>query len=196
MRRMEPTLTGAAAPKDTARSNTLTLAAAALLLVGTVVFAVAAPGSYEIYKLLHVVFAVVWVGGGTGLLILSLLAQRANEPHELAVLVKYAEQLGMKVFTPSGAIVVLFGAILTEKAGWGWGSFWIDFALVIWAVSFVVGAAVLGPTAKKIKEAYAASGGELTPEIEALQRRILAIMRFDVVLLLLIVIDMTAKPSF
>ena len=192
---MEPTLAGAAAPSD-ATSSRLTLIAGAVLLVGTILFLWQSAGAYDVYKTLHVAFAVIWVGGGLAITVIGLLAQRAGDPRELAVIVKYAEKLGQRVFTPSGVIVFAFGVAMIEKGGLGWGVFWIDFALVVWALSFLTGALYLGPTSKKIHLAYEASGGELTPAITALQKQILTVVRFDAVLLLLIVVDMAAKPTF
>jgi uncharacterized membrane protein len=192
---MEPTLTGAAAPSDS-RGSQLTLIAGVALLAGSVLFLWQAAGAYDIYKALHVAFAVIWVGGGLAITVFGLLAERAGDPRELAVIVKYAEKLGQRVLTPSGLIVFAFGVAMIEKGGLSWSVFWIDFALVVWAISFAVGAGYLGPTAKKIHLAYEASGGQLTPEITTLQRRVLSVIRFDAVLLLLIVVDMAAKPTF
>jgi uncharacterized membrane protein len=192
---MEPTLAGAAAPSDS-KSGQLTALAGLILLVGSIVFLWQSSGAYEIYKSLHVAFAVIWVGGGVALTTIGLLAERANDPREIATIVKYAEKLGQRVFTPSSVIVLAFGIAMIEKGGLGWGIFWIDFALAAWALSFVVGAGYLGPTAGKIHKAYEQSGGELTPEITALQRQILRVVRFDAAVLLLIVVDMAAKPSF
>jgi uncharacterized membrane protein len=164
--------------------------------VGTIVFLWQSSDAYTIYQTLHVGFAVVWVGGGVAITIMGLLVERAGDPREMATLVKYAEKIGTRVFTPSGLIVLAFGIAMVEKGDLGWGIFWIDFALVVFAISYVVGAAYLGPTAKKIHKAYEASGGEVTPLITSLQRRVLRTLRFDAALLLLIVIDMAAKPTF
>jgi uncharacterized membrane protein len=193
---MEPTLAGAAAPTQTKPVHPLTYAALAVLTVGAVVFLWQAPSSYEIYKALHVALAVVWVGGGTAFTIMALLADRARATAEMPVIAKYATLFGERIFTPAGILVLGFGIAMVEKGDLGWGVFWIDFALAVWALSFVVGAGVLGPTAKKIHKAFAESRGAMTPEIERLIDRIILIARFDVVLLLLIVVDMTAKPSF
>jgi uncharacterized membrane protein len=192
---MEPTLAGAAAPTDS-RSSQLTLLAGLVLLVGSIVFLWQSSGAYEIYKTLHVAFAVIWVGGGIALTIIGLLAERADDPRDLATIVKYAEKLGQRVFSPSSVVVLAFGIAMIEKGGLGWGTFWIDFALVLWAVSFAVGAGYLGPTAGKLHKLHEASGGALTPEITAVQQRILRVIRFDAAMLLLIVVDMAAKPSF
>lgn len=193
---MEPTLAGAVAPAQTKPTSPFTYLALAALVAGTVVFLWRAPSSYEIYKALHVAFAVVWVGGGTAFTIMALLADRARATSELPVIAKYATFFGERIFTPAGLVVLGFGVAMVEKASLGWGVFWIDFALAVWAVSFAVGAGVLGPLAKRIHRAFAASRGEATPEVERLIDRIILIARFDVVLLMLIVVDMTAKPSF
>lgn len=193
---MEPTLASAAAPTQAKPVHPLTYLALAVLTVGTVLFLWQSSSSYEIYKALHVVLAVVWVGGGTAFTIMAVLADRARATAELPVIAKYATFFGERIFTPAGILVLGFGIAMVEKGDLGWSTFWLDFALVVWALSFAVGAGVLGPTAKKIHKAFAASHGAMTPEIEKLIDRIVLVARFDVVLLLLIVVDMTAKPSF
>lgn len=194
---MEPTLAGAQAPSTKSATTVWTTsAAAAILLAGTIVFLWRAGDAYQIYKALHVAFAVIWVGGGFAITLMGLMAERSGDSREIATLVKFAEKIGQRVFSPSGVVVFAFGVAMIEKASLGWGVFWLDFALAVFALSFATGAGYLGPTAKKLKLAYQSSGGETTPAIAALQRRVLRVMRFDAVLLLLIVVDMVAKPTF
>jgi uncharacterized membrane protein len=193
---LEPSLVGAEAPEVGKRRNPFSLGAVALLLIGAALFLWKAPDSYTVYKAIHVGFAVVWVGGGAGLTVIALMAERASDPRELATIAKYAEQLAMKVFTPSGLLVVIFGVLMVHKGHWGWGTFWIDFALVMWAVSFLTGVGYLGPTTKKLHAEFEASGGEMTAKAERLIRQILSVARVDVALLLLVVLDMAAKPTF
>src|SRR5581483_1683556 len=104
---MEPTIAGAAAPSE-AQSSRLTLLAGLLLLVGSVLFIWQTSSAYEIYKAIHVGFAVFWVGGGFVLLLIGLLAERANDPVEMATIVKYAEKVGTRLFVPAGLIVFAF----------------------------------------------------------------------------------------
>src|SRR5947208_9706384 len=92
------------------------------VLVGIVLVGWAAPSSYEIYKMLHVLAAVVWVGGGVLLTILALLTlERSGRARQ-----HRAELVGARIFTPASVIVVVFGIAMIEKGDLGWDHFWID----------------------------------------------------------------------
>jgi uncharacterized membrane protein len=153
---------------------------------------------YTSLKALHVLLAVLWVGGGLCLTILGLRAQGSKDPVRLAGIAKDAEWLGLRIFVPASLLLFFVGAGLLEtdygKALWGWGQTWIILAIVGFAISFAVGAAYLGPTAGKLGKVLDARGAE-DPEAQALIRRILLVARIDIVLLLLIVADMVIKPG-
>ena len=55
-----------------------------MLLVGSVMFLWFAPGSYQVYKALHVVAAVIWVGGDVTLTTLGIVFERRNDGPTLA----------------------------------------------------------------------------------------------------------------
>ena len=84
---------------------------------------------------------------------------------------------------------------LVEKGHWGWSTFWIDFAIAGWGVAATVGVGLVGPELGRIDRAARAHGAS-SPEVARRVRRLFTIFRFDTALLLLVVIDMVAKPSF
>jgi uncharacterized membrane protein len=191
---MEPTLVGAAAPDQSSKSgSTLTLAAGGFLLIGAAVLLWAAPFTYDIYKGLHIAAAVVWVGGGATLALLGIVAERQGDSLRLATIGHMAEWVGMRVFTPASLVVLVFGILMVEKGDLGWGHFWIDAALVGWVVTTAVGVLYFGPQTKKLAGMIEAGGPE-SPEAQAKIRQVLTVARFDVAMLLLIVLDMAAKP--
>ncbi len=193
---MEPTIAGAEAPTTTRTlEGRMTAAAAALLLAGAVVFLWQAPGSYQVFKAIHVAAAVVWVGGGAGLTIMALLAQRTNDTALLLSLGKQAAFLGERIFTPASFIALGFGIAMVEKVHWGWGVFWIDFALAGWALSTLIGIGYLSPASKKLNALMATKQPD-DPEVRGAIGTLIGVARFDVVLLVLIVLDMAAKPTF
>ena len=104
---------------------------------------------YLTFKTVHVLFAAIWVGGGTMLTILGILAERQNDPVEKAKLAFRAGQLGEKLFTPVSIIVLAAGISMMMNVNWGWNSFWIVFGLIGFASTFVTGIGVLAPTAKR-----------------------------------------------
>jgi uncharacterized membrane protein len=148
---------------------------------------------YSLFKTVHVVAAIVWIGGGALLVILGIAAVRTNDPSEMAIVARQAAQVGQKVFAPAGIVVVLMGAAMMANTEIGWGQFWIIIGLIGYAITFAVGVGVLTPLAKKV-EATTAEKGEGAPETIALTKRLLLIARLDVMMLFLVVVDMVTKP--
>lgn len=179
-----------------ARQSSLVAPFAALAALGAgIVFLWFAPTSYEVLKAIHVAAAVVWVGGATALTIIAFRTEREGDPHALASLGRQAEWLGQRVFTPASFVVLAFGIALVHKAGWGYGRFWVDFALAAWAASTALGVGLLVPKSKQLNALIAERGVE-DDEVQQRLRQILAFARVDTLLLLLIVLDMAAKPMF
>jgi uncharacterized membrane protein len=178
-----------------ARGAMSTLGAAFVLVVGAVVFLWYAPGAYTVYKALHVAAIVVWVGGDVTLTTLGIVFERRRDGAALAELGKMGAWIGTRVYTPALFAVLGFGIALVEKGGYGWGMFWIDFALAGWTIATLVGVGFVGPELGRI-DAAAQQHGPESPEVARRVKRLFAIFRFDTALLLLIVLDMTAKPSF
>jgi uncharacterized membrane protein len=143
--------------------------------------------------MLHVVAAVVWVGGGALLTILALRTERENDPIALANIGRQAAFVGEKIFTPSALVVLAFGIAMIEKGDLGYGEFWIVAALVGWAMTFLTGVGFFAPQTKKLNVLIEQHGIE-HPVAQAQLKKILLVARLDVALLLLITADMAAKP--
>jgi uncharacterized membrane protein len=190
---METTTTPAAARRS---SGALTAAIGIVALVLIVVFAFKSawyPDWYALFRVLHVVVAVFWVGGGLLLTVLGLRAERAEDPNEMATLARQAAFAGEKLFAPGGLIVLAMGIAMMINTNWGWGKFWVVAGLVGYALTFVTGVGVLSPLAKKI-DVLLKEKGPAAPETQATIQRILLVARFDVAILLLVVADMVTKP--
>ena len=164
----------------------------ALVAVG-IIFLWQGPDRYSALKAVHVAFAVLWVGGGATLTILGIAAEARNDQAQLASIGALAAWVGERVFTPSSLIVLGFGIWLVEEGDLGWGHFWIDFALAVWAVSTAIGIFVLNPLTKKLTAA-AEREGFGAPVVQRYLRMVLVVARIDIALLLLVVVDMAAKP--
>jgi uncharacterized membrane protein len=190
---METTTTPAAARRS---SGALTVAIGIVALVLIVVFAFKSawyPDWYALFRVVHVVLAVFWVGGGLLLTVLGLRAERAQDANEIATLARQAAFAGEKLFAPGGLIVLAMGIAMMINTNWGWGKFWVVAGLVGYALSFVTGVAVLSPLAKKI-DVLLREKGPAAAETQATIQRILLVARFDIAILLLVVADMVTKP--
>jgi uncharacterized membrane protein len=171
------------------------LLAGVLLLVGAVIFLWFAPDSYSIFKALHVTSAVIWVGGDVTLTTLGIVFERKHDGETMAALGKMGAWIGVKVYTPALFAVLIFGIATVQKGQLGWGTFWIDFGLVGWAIAACVGVGFVGPELGRIDRAAQQFGPE-SAEVRRRIKRLFTIFRFDTALLVLIVLDMAAKPSF
>lgn len=191
---MEPTAT-ATAEAPSARTAVSTMLAGLILVAGAVVFLWYAPYSYNIYKALHVLAIVIWVGGDVTLTTLGIVFERRGDGEALAQLGKMGGWIGPKLYTPTLFAVFGFGVALIEKGNLGWSSFWIDFAIAGWGVATVVGVGFVGPELGRIDKAAQQFGPD-SAEVGRRVKRLFAVFRFDTVLLMLIVLDMVAKPSF
>ena len=172
-----------------------TLLAAALLFAGAILFIALAPSAYYAYLAIHVLSAVVWVGGDVTLTVLGIVFERRGEGETLGALGRMGAWIGTRVYTPTLVVTLVFGIILMQKGNFDWGQFWVIFALVGWTIAAVVGVGFVGPELGRIDEAARTHGPD-SPEVAARVRRLFMIFRFDTALLLLIVVNMAAKPSF
>lgn len=148
---------------------------------------------YALFRLLHVVLAVIWVGGGVLLTVLALRAQAANDPGEIARIASQAAFAGERIFAPAGGLVFLTGIAMMINTDWGWGKFWVDLGLLGYAATFTTGLAVLTPMAKRVSALVTEQGSEAAETQEAI-RKILLVVRIDITVLLIVVADMVTKP--
>jgi len=148
---------------------------------------------YALFKLVHVVGAVIWVGGGVTLTILAIRAERSSDPGEMATIAKQAAFVGERVFAPVGLLVFLMGIAMVINLHWGWGTTWIVIGIVGYAITFLTGLLVLGPSAKRVGQLLETRGADAA-ETQAAIQRILLIARVDMGVLLLVVADMVLKP--
>jgi uncharacterized membrane protein len=163
------------------------------LLIVAAIFCINVGSWYLTFKAVHVSFAVIWIGGGVLLTILGIVAERSNDPAQLAAVAQQAATVGEKFFSPVSLVTLLAGIAMMLNTNWGWGHFWIIAGLVGFASTFVVGIGFLGPRSKKL-HAVMQTSGPTSSEAQAAIKQILLIARIDVAVLLLVVVDMVVKP--
>jgi uncharacterized membrane protein len=176
------------------RTAQSTLLAGLALIAGVVALLWFAPDSYTIYKALHVMAIVIWVGGDVTLTTLGIVFERRGDNATLAALGKLGAWIGPRVYTPAAFAVFAFGAALVQKGGSGWSVLWIDLGLAGWAIATGVGVLFVGPELGRIDRAAEAHGPE-SDEVVRRVRRLFTVFRFDTVILILVVLDMTVKPA-
>ncbi len=150
--------------------------------------------TYEWLKAIHVLAAVIWVGGAATLQAMAFVVLRSKDPREMASFSRNAGFVGERMFTPASLVLVIFGAWAVHKGGWSYSQTWLWLGVLVFAASFVVGAGFIGPEAGRLAKAIEAGGPE-SPEARMRLNRILVVSRVELVFLLLIVLDMVVKPG-
>jgi len=179
-------------------SMTPTYVIGVIFVLVAVLFMMASPADwYGAFKTIHVVFAVIWIGGGFLISALAFIAELEKDAEGRAILARQAASVSQRVFTPSSLIVFAAGIAMMlndlGEAAWDWGDFWVIFGLLGFVATFAIGFGVLGPAATRIRKLVATVGPN-SPEVHAEMNRIFIVARADAAILMLVVVDMVAKP--
>ena len=142
---------------------------------------------------LHVLSAVVWVGGAITVQIMAVRAQNTKDGARVAQLGGEIEWVGQHIFFPASMLLLLSGIWMVVRS-YTFGQFWILFGLAGIAFSAITGAAFLGPETGRIKALMEARGFD-DPEVMSRTARIFLISRIELVILVLVVLDMVTKPG-
>jgi uncharacterized membrane protein len=149
---------------------------------------------YTFFKSIHVIAAVIWVGGALMIQALAFRIVRTGDARRQAEFAKDTEVVGMRLFIPATWLLLLAGIAMMINLDLAWGQNWIVFGLIAFALSFVVGAGFLGPEGGRIAQVIEREG-PTSPEAQRRIRRILLISRCELVVLLTVVVNMVVKPT-
>ena len=149
---------------------------------------------YEALKALHVLLAVIWVGGAATLQILAIRIRSTDDGKKMADFAGEAEFVGTRFFLPSSILILLLGIAMVIKNDIGFTTLWIILGIGGIVFTAVTGSAYLGPESGRIKKLIDERGAE-DPEVKQRLGRLFVVSRIDLVVLLLIVIDMVVKPG-
>lgn len=190
---METVTTAPSATRSALSSPTTTAAIGAAFLAVFIVFAAWTGEWYATWKALHVLMAVVWIGGAFMIQLFAFRILKEREPRRIAEFTKDVEFIGMRTFVPASLVLVVLGFVLMHQGHWAW-HFWAIFAIVAWAASFVSGAAFLGPESGRIGKLIDERGG-VDADIQRRIERILFHSRVELVVIALVAMDMVLKPG-
>ena len=152
-----------------------------------------AVGLYKWLLFLHVVAAMLWVGGTALTSTLATVVARHRDREAVEQFVSNLSRVGPLVMAPATLGVVGFGIwLVLDSDAWDFGQTWIWLALVLFAGAFVVGAAFQSRSA--IAARRAAEAGDDAEASRQLDRWAWG-SRAILVLLLVAAWDMVFKPG-
>jgi uncharacterized membrane protein len=149
---------------------------------------------YELFKLLHVVGAIVWVGAGAGLLVLNQHLVRVKDYDGLVMVGRASQSLGMRLFVPASLVTVAFGiALVATEPAYGFTDLWILIGFGGIVASGIAQTFVAERAGKRFL-AIATEHGTDHPNLAVAARGITRGSVLDLGLLLVVVWAMVAKP--
>jgi uncharacterized membrane protein len=148
---------------------------------------------YELLLFVHIVCAVIWVGGAAYAQLLAYRVSRSPDPSELPRLARHIEIIGARVFTPAAIQLFVAGVGMTLQA-WSFGQTWIAVSVALWILSALLGAAYLGPRVKRAAELFEAEGPTSQTGRELIDRLFL-VSRLELISFAFIIALMTFKPG-
>jgi uncharacterized membrane protein len=148
---------------------------------------------YQLFLYLHIVCAVIWVGGAIYAQLLAFRVARSPDPSELPHLARHVEFIGARVFAPAALLLFVSGAAMTLQA-WAFGQTWIAISVALWVLSAVVGAVYLGPRVKRAADLFEAEGPTSQAGRELIDR-MFVVSRLELIGFAVIIALMTFKPG-
>jgi uncharacterized membrane protein len=148
---------------------------------------------YNLIKYIHVLAAIVWVGGAFTLQVLAIRASRSDDPADLPRIGAWAEYIGTRLFIPASLILFVAGLIMVVNR-WAFSDLWVSISMLLWILSALTGALYLGPRTKKVGELFAAEGPTSVGARAGMQRLFL-VSRLELISFAIIVFLMVVKPA-
>jgi uncharacterized membrane protein len=148
---------------------------------------------YELLKYIHILAAMVWVGGAFTLQIYGIYTARSGDPTAIARFGRDVAVVGGRVF-PVASIVLLIAGVIMVLQRWSFGQTWIMVALILWVVSLLVGVLYIGPRSGKVGELFAAEGPTSVAG-RTLMNQVFLVARLELVSFAVIVFLMVFKPG-
>jgi hypothetical protein len=148
---------------------------------------------YEVALYVHIVCAMVWVGGGLFAQLLVMRVQRSPDPEEFPRLVRHLSFIVERLFIPASLLLFVAGLFMTIQR-WEFQQTWITLAIVLWLGSTLAGSFYLSPMAKRGTLLFEAEGPTSVTG-RALLSRMFFITRIELVVFAFIIGLMVAKPN-
>ncbi len=146
----------------------------------------------EWLHLLHVLGAMVWVGGGATLAVMGLRARSGADPYALGVFARTLAYVGLRILLPAVVVVLVTGVwMVLISSDFHFSQAWVRLALGLFALAFLVGAVYLSRVGIALERAASVPS---PAAVAALDRWLVG---YGVVLAVLVVAvwDMVFKPG-
>ena len=149
---------------------------------------------YELLLFLHVLAIATWFGSGLAILVLATRALKGD----IASFGPFAVNAGWwagRAHPAAGVLLLLTGFGMVADADLSMGDTWLWLGLVGLVAALGVGGALIGRTSEQLSKQIGTAGGVATEESRVLANQLFLYTRIELVILVLVIADMTAKPG-
>lgn len=144
---------------------------------------------------IHVLGAIIWVGGGVMLSLVGARARKSNDPRVIGEFARTLSYVGLRVLTPAVVAVLLTGIwLVLTGSEWSFTQLWVLLGLGAFIAAFLIGAIYLSRIAIQLDRV--ATSTDLNPQTARdLLGRWMAGYQIILIILVFAVWDMVFKPG-
>jgi uncharacterized membrane protein len=148
----------------------------------------------NLFKFLHILAVIVWVGGVLTVNVLQVLTGRGHDRAAQASLLRLSDLYGRAVIAPAAALTLVTGLVRVEQINVGFGTFWVAWGIAAIVLSLALGATLIRVTNAELRR-IAADAPADDQRWPTLQRRATTLFAINLLLLLSAVWAMEFKPT-
>ena len=149
---------------------------------------------YELLLFLHILAIATWFGSSLAITILTARSLPVGGSVFGTFSLNAAWWAG-RAHPAAGVLLLLTGFGMVADADLSVGDTWVLLAVIGLVVAMGIGGGLIGRTADELTGRIEANGGVFTPEMRPLGDRLLLFVRLELVVLVLVIADMVAKPG-
>jgi uncharacterized membrane protein len=114
---------------------------------------------YDLLLTIHVLAAIVWLGGSVMMLVLGHAFKRAGTEARIGY-ARVAEKIASILFSAASIVLIVAGSFLVDEAGYDFSDTWVILGYVGWFLSFLLGVGFYGQEGKRREKAIEEGGPE------------------------------------
>ena len=148
---------------------------------------------YELWLFIHILAAMVWIGGAVAIQVFGILTKRAADPAKSAFFAQNVSFTVTRVLAPTALVVLFAGIGLVENGDWDWSTPFVVWGLILWVTVSLVAFGYLGRAIGRAGAQLAAEGPSSALALR--MRNLVWLSRGLLLVLVVIAFIMVEKPG-
>lgn len=149
--------------------------------------------AYNLSKFLHIVGAIIWIGGVVAVAVINARLAREKDLSVLAAMTRQSRFFGAAIVGPAALTTLVAGIVMVAVSNIG-AQFWVIWGFSVIVLSIALGASFIRITYEKLGE-LAGVPSPSTARVLVLQGRLGVLNGINLLLLLSAVWAMVFKPT-